>query len=166
MQTWQVSTNNNPYRKTEGITGENLQEAVKENLTKIAYNNKSDNYQIIKILDHKIEWSDGIFGGTGGIKLKIFAKVSNTQLPGSSKYEEYTKEIEVWIYANKEDVYADVNKNIKQLREMSGMNRKDFSEYFDISQRTLENWENERNTPPDYLVSLIEYKLKKEGLIK
>ena len=38
-------------------------------------------------------------------------------------------------------------------------------EYFNIPKRTIEDWESERRNPPQYLVDLIEYKLKKEKLI-
>lgn len=165
MRTWEIPINRDPYHKTYKITGETLKQAVEENLEKMAYKAKTDDYNILEILDYKICWSDGIFGGTGGVKVKISARVSNTQAKGSPKYEEYHNIIEVWVYANKEDVYAETDKSIRQLREMSKMTRKDFAEYFNIPQRTLENWESERNTPPDYLVELIEYKLINEGII-
>ena len=54
---------------------------------------------------------------------------------------------------------------ILSLRTASGMTRKSFSDYFQIPIRTLEDWESNKRTPPAYLVSLIQYKLIKEGLI-
>lgn len=54
---------------------------------------------------------------------------------------------------------------IKELRTASGMTQQAFSEYLEIPKRTIEDWEGERRTPPEYLVKLIEYKLKHEGLI-
>lgn len=54
---------------------------------------------------------------------------------------------------------------IKELRTASGMTQQAFSEYFGIPKRTLEDWEGERRTPPEYLAKLVEYKLKHEGLI-
>lgn len=54
---------------------------------------------------------------------------------------------------------------IKELRTASGMTQQAFSEYFGIPKRTIEDWEGERRTPPEYLVKLVEYKLKHEGLI-
>lgn len=54
---------------------------------------------------------------------------------------------------------------IKELRTASGMTQQAFSDYFGIPKRTLEDWEGERRTPPEYLVKLVEYKLKHEGLI-
>lgn len=44
------------------------------------------------------------------------------------------------------------------------MTQKEFGKYFDIPQRTIENWEGERRTPPEYVVKLIKYKMEKEGL--
>ena len=55
---------------------------------------------------------------------------------------------------------------IKQLREASGMTQKAFAEYFRIPKRTVENWEGKKRECPSYLLELMEYKLKKEGIIK
>lgn len=55
---------------------------------------------------------------------------------------------------------------IKDLREASGMTQKAFSEYFGIPKRSIENWEGEKRECPTYLMDLMAYKLKKEGLIK
>ena len=55
---------------------------------------------------------------------------------------------------------------IKTLREASGMTQKAFSEYFNIPKRTIEDWEGERRKCPEYLLSLMAYKLKNEGYIK
>jgi DNA-binding transcriptional regulator YiaG len=54
----------------------------------------------------------------------------------------------------------------KELREGSGMNRKQFAGYFDIPYRTVQNWEAGVNKCPDYLLNLMEYKLQHEGLIR
>lgn len=55
---------------------------------------------------------------------------------------------------------------IKDLRIASGMTQKAFAEYFGIPKRTIENWCTGVNACPDYLISLIAYKLEKEGLIR
>lgn len=55
--------------------------------------------------------------------------------------------------------------NIKELRTKSGMNIKDFAEFFSIPYRTLQNWELGARKCPDYLLELIEYKLKNEGML-
>ena len=54
---------------------------------------------------------------------------------------------------------------IKELREASGMTQKSFSEFFGIPKRTIENWEGGKRECPEYLLDLIEYKLKNEGII-
>jgi len=56
-------------------------------------------------------------------------------------------------------------KVIKQLRERTGMNRKDFSEYTKIPVRTLEDWEASRRTPPEYIPRLLEYQLKYDEMV-
>lgn len=54
---------------------------------------------------------------------------------------------------------------IKKLRKATGMTQKAFSDYFEIPKRTIEDWEGDRRKPPEYLVKLIEYKLKNEKLL-
>ena len=60
----------------------------------------------------------------------------------------------------------DIAKSIKELRESTGMSRKDFSEHTGIPVRTLEDWEAGRRTPPEYISRLIAYQLKYEELVK
>ena len=55
--------------------------------------------------------------------------------------------------------------DIKYIRLASGMKQGEFAKYFGIPLRTLQNWESGVRLPPEYLISLIEYKLKKEGII-
>lgn len=54
---------------------------------------------------------------------------------------------------------------IKELRLACSMTQQAFADYFEIPKRTLEDWEAGRRKPPVYLAKLIEYKLRKEGLI-
>lgn len=56
--------------------------------------------------------------------------------------------------------------NFKELRQQSGMAQKAFSEYFNIPKRTVENWEGGKRECPAYLLELMVYKLKKEGVLK
>lgn len=60
----------------------------------------------------------------------------------------------------------DIAIRIKELRESTGMTRKEFSEHTGIPVRTLEDWEAARRTPPEYIPRLIAYQLKYEGLVK
>ena len=55
---------------------------------------------------------------------------------------------------------------IKELRESTGMSRKEFSEHTGIPVRTLEDWEAGRRTPPEYIPKLIAYQLKYEELVE
>lgn len=54
---------------------------------------------------------------------------------------------------------------IKELRTACGMTQKAFAEYFHVSKRTVESWEGGTRNAPEYLIELMEYKLRKEGLI-
>lgn len=53
---------------------------------------------------------------------------------------------------------------IRELRESTGLNRRQFSEHTGIPLRTLEDWEAGRRTPPEYIPRLISYQLKYEAL--
>ena len=54
---------------------------------------------------------------------------------------------------------------IKELREYSEMTQKEFSKYLNIPYRSIQNWEESKRKCPEYIIELIEYKLKKEKLI-
>ena len=58
----------------------------------------------------------------------------------------------------------DIAKSIKELRESTGMSRKEFSEHTGIPVRTLEDWEAGRRNPPEYIPRLLAYKIKFEGI--
>lgn len=55
--------------------------------------------------------------------------------------------------------------SIKELREKTGLSQSKFAEHLNISVRTVQYWEQEKRTPPEYVTELIEYKLRNEGLI-
>jgi transcriptional regulator with XRE-family HTH domain len=57
-------------------------------------------------------------------------------------------------------------KTFKELREASGMNKTQFAKYFGIPFRTVQDWELGNRKCNDYLLDLMEYKLKHEGLIR
>ena len=52
------------------------------------------------------------------------------------------------------------------LRKQSGMNRREFAEYFSIPYRTVQDWELGNRKMPEYLLILMEYKLRGEKLVK
>lgn len=60
----------------------------------------------------------------------------------------------------------DAQNKIRELREQTGLSRKDFSIYVGIPLRTIEDWEAGRRTPPEYIPRLIAYQLKYEELKK
>ena len=55
--------------------------------------------------------------------------------------------------------------NFKELRKNSGMTLSEFSIYFEIKYRTVATWEQGTRKCPEHLLKLMEYKLKKEGII-
>jgi len=59
--------------------------------------------------------------------------------------------------------------DFKKLRKQSGMNKKEFAGYFGIPYRTIQNWESEAESVarrcPDYVLKLIEFRLKIDKVI-
>lgn len=55
---------------------------------------------------------------------------------------------------------------IVSLRESTGMTRKEFSEYFQIPYRTITEWERDNRHAPEYVLRLLEYYIRMEGLMK
>lgn len=53
---------------------------------------------------------------------------------------------------------------LKNLRESTGMTRKEFCEYFGIPYRTMTDWELGNRKMPEYLLRLMAYKIKMEHL--
>ena len=60
----------------------------------------------------------------------------------------------------------DSSKKIKELRESTGMNRKEFCDYFQIPYRTVTEWERDNRHAPDYVIRLLEYYIRMEKLLK
>ena len=52
-----------------------------------------------------------------------------------------------------------------ELRNSTGMSRKEFCAYFEIPDRTLQDWELGNRKMPDYLLRLMAYKIEMEKLV-
>ena len=65
-----------------------------------------------------------------------------------------------------EDQKMDCKEKIKELRESTGMNRKEFCDYFSIPYRTVTEWERDNRHAPEYVLRLLEYYIRMEGLTK
>lgn len=60
----------------------------------------------------------------------------------------------------------DCQTKIKELRERTGMNRKEFCEYFQIPYRTVTEWERDNRHAPEYVLRLLEYYIRMEDVKK
>ena len=60
----------------------------------------------------------------------------------------------------------DLREELIKLRESTNMNRRQFSEYFHIPYRTMQDWELGNRKMPEYLLRLIAYKMHMERLQK
>ncbi|MBR5638075.1 MAG: helix-turn-helix domain-containing protein [Pseudobutyrivibrio sp.] len=64
------------------------------------------------------------------------------------------------------DVQNRDNKDVLiELRESTGMTRREFCDYFGIPYRTLQDWELGNRKMPDYLLRLMIYKINVEKLM-
>lgn len=58
----------------------------------------------------------------------------------------------------------EAKEELRKLRESTGMNRKEFCEYFEIPYMTETDWELGNRRVPPYLLRLMEYKVRIERL--
>lgn len=49
---------------------------------------------------------------------------------------------------------------IKEIRKLTGLTQVKFSERYGIPRRTLEHWERDLNKPPEYVLDLLEFKVR------
>ena len=59
----------------------------------------------------------------------------------------------------------EAREQLRKLRESTGMNRKEFCEYFEIPYMTETDWELGNRRVPQYLLHLMEYKIRMEKLV-
>lgn len=60
----------------------------------------------------------------------------------------------------------DYSERIKELRKRTGMNRREFCDYFQIPYRTVTEWERDNRHAPEYVLRLLEYYIETEKLTK
>ena len=58
----------------------------------------------------------------------------------------------------------EAREELRKLRESTGMNRKEFCEYFEIPYMTETDWELGNRRVPQYLLRLMAYKIEMEKL--
>ena len=63
------------------------------------------------------------------------------------------------------DKNIDFAKEVRELRDNMGMNRREFCDYFEIPYRTVVDWEAGNRRMPNYLLRLMIYKAGVEKLI-
>lgn len=64
------------------------------------------------------------------------------------------------------EIITDCQSEITKLRKLTGMNRKEFCEYFDIPYRTVTEWERGTRNAPDYVLRLLAYYIRTENVVK
>ena len=56
--------------------------------------------------------------------------------------------------------------SMKELRESTGLNRREFCEKFEIPYRTMTEWELGHRTAPPYVLRLLEYYVEMQSVLK
>lgn len=56
--------------------------------------------------------------------------------------------------------------SMKELRESTGLNRKEFCKKFDIPYRTMTEWELGHRTAPPYVLKLLSYYVEMQNMLK
>lgn len=59
----------------------------------------------------------------------------------------------------------ELREELIELRTSTGMNRREFAEYFEIPYRTVQEWELGNRKMPEYLLRLMVYKVRMENAI-
>lgn len=60
------------------------------------------------------------------------------------------------------EVAKSLSCDVSKLRELTGMTRRAFADYFEIPYRTVEDWEKKKSTCSSYLYKLMVYRLRNE----
>ena len=56
--------------------------------------------------------------------------------------------------------------SMRELRESTGLNRKEFCEKFEIPYRTMTEWELGHRTAPPYVLRLLAYYIEMQNMLK
>lgn len=54
---------------------------------------------------------------------------------------------------------------IREMRKSLGLSQSEYAAKFGMSKRTLENWEQGRTTPPDYVVYMMQQICELEKMV-
>lgn len=107
LKSWEIPTHQpcNPVMK---IFGDSLEEAVDariEDLVLMAQATEEHSQRTVSLPDSAyLHYSNGIFGGTGGVVALIDCVVSNSYAKDSEKYNQYPYQYEIWIKAKESDL--------------------------------------------------------------
>ena len=52
--------------------------------------------------------------------------------------------------------------DIKEIRELTGLNQTDFAKKYNIPLRTYQNWEGGKRNPPEYVLTLLQMVVEME----
>ena len=71
-----------------------------------------------------------------------------------------------WGFVQRRENRMDCRNKIRELRASTGMNRREFCDYFQIPYRTVTDWELDNRHAPEYVLRLLEYYIRHEELCR
>ena len=66
------------------------------------------------------------------------------------------------MFVAMEGIAMELKNVLIDLRKSTGMNRREFADYFEIPYRTIQEWELGNRKMPEYLLRLMIYKIRVE----
>lgn len=72
---------------------------------------------------------------------------------------------EVLSTISKHQESIDLTPSFRRMRKATGLTQESIGKLLNIPKRTIQDWEYAYRTPPQYVLELIEYKLRNEGLM-
>lgn len=112
--------------------------------------------------------------GEGGPLSKYAASAGTNEISGSEKILPLAEEdAKAWAEEYLDaDTYikefgeieeqSDASGKIKKLRQMTGCNQDEFAKKYNIPIRTIRSWEAGDRVPPEYVVDLLNFRIKNE----
>lgn len=124
-----------------------------------AFTNEQEALKELKKHKNAFKFNGKTYGSAKCVDVEIYKVVA---ICSEEKYNLFCAE---WSDEAEELFLSASETTIKELRDKARMTQKAFASYFNVSKRTVENWESGRTRPPRYLIELMEYKLINEGII-
>ncbi len=62
------------------------------------------------------------------------------------------------------NIYEVISVNVREMRKALGITQSEFAVRYNIPFRTIQNWETEQRKPPEYILDLLEKRIKEDAV--